>query len=49
MQQQQQQQQQQQDVGDSTNNSNVIRTIDTYPTTNGTPIRYNIAIYFIPD
>ncbi|EFN67872.1 Tripartite motif-containing protein 37 [Camponotus floridanus] len=35
----QQQQQQQQDVGDSTNNSNVIRTIDTYPTTNGTPIR----------
>lgn len=38
----QQQQQQQQDIGDSTSNSNVIRTIDTYPTVNGTPIRYNI-------
>ncbi|XP_029665454.1 uncharacterized protein LOC115236876 isoform X1 [Formica exsecta] len=36
---QQQQQQQQQNAGDSTTNSNVIRTIDTYPTANGTPIR----------
>lgn len=36
----QQQQQQQQDVGDSITNSNTIRTIDAYPTTNGTPVRY---------
>lgn len=49
VQQQQQQQQQQQDAGDSTTNSNVIRAIDTYPTANGIPIRYNIAIYFMSD
>ncbi|XP_070150409.1 uro-adherence factor A isoform X2 [Polyergus mexicanus] len=35
----QQQQQQQQNAGDSKTNSNIIRTIDTYPTANGTPIR----------
>ncbi|XP_011702182.1 PREDICTED: uncharacterized protein LOC105458510 [Wasmannia auropunctata] len=35
----QQQQQQQQDVGDSMTNSNTTRTIDTYPTSNGTPVR----------
>lgn len=33
------QQQQERDAGDSTLNSNVIRTIDTYPTANGIPMR----------
>jgi len=40
----QQQQQQQQDISDSMINSNTTRTIDVYPTTNGTPIRY-ISMY----
>lgn len=35
-----QQQQQQQDVGDPVTNSNTTRTIDAYPTANGTPMRY---------
>ncbi|XP_029162768.1 uncharacterized protein LOC114934268 [Nylanderia fulva] len=36
---QQQPQQQERDAGDSTLNSNIIRTIDTYPTANGIPMR----------
>ena len=36
----QQQQQQQQDADNLTTNSNIIRTIDTYPIANGTPVRY---------
>lgn len=47
MQQQPQQQQQERDAGDSTLNSNVIRTIDTYPTANGIPMRYNELFYQI--
>ncbi|XP_071560509.1 uncharacterized protein [Temnothorax nylanderi] len=35
----QQQQQQQQDVGEPMTNSSTTRTIDAYPTTNGTPVR----------
>jgi len=34
------QQQQQQDVDDPMTNSNTARTIDAYPTPNGTPMRY---------
>lgn len=37
-----QQQQQEQDVDDSMTNSNITRTIDAYPTTNGTPVRYHM-------
>jgi len=40
----QQQQQQQQDISNSIINSNTTRTIDVYPTTNGTPIRYQCKI-----
>ncbi|XP_018394310.1 PREDICTED: uncharacterized protein LOC108773090 [Cyphomyrmex costatus] len=36
---QQQQQQQQQDAGEPMTNSNTTRTIDAYPTMNGTPVR----------
>jgi len=41
---QQQQQQQQQDISDLITNSNTTRTIDVYPTTNGTPVRYQCKI-----
>lgn len=41
------QQQQQQDVSDPVTNSNTTRTIDAYPTANGTPIRYQCCKIYL--
>lgn len=38
---------QQQDIDDSMTNSNTTRTIDAYPTTNGTPMRYECCKIYL--